>query len=199
MRIWKTIISFYQKQKKNKPKIIYDYNEYLFEKEYGEKIYWRCQVTKPVQCRARIHTNPEKTKIVYKNLIHCHEPDSDGIKGRMVINNIKERAVTTIEKPRRIINECFTELPVSSAPYLTSSKNLTQMINRLRRQVNGFGSDPKQREKVVINDKYKQTVSGKNFLLFDSGEEEDRIIILGTQKNLDLLSRESIWYVDGSM
>ncbi|RNA32050.1 hypothetical protein BpHYR1_034820 [Brachionus plicatilis] len=54
---------------------------------------------------------------------------------------------------------------------------MTQMINRLRRQASRLGSD--------------QTVSHR-------GEEADRIIILGTQDNPELLKRESIWYVDGT-
>ncbi|RNA04213.1 hypothetical protein BpHYR1_033654 [Brachionus plicatilis] len=87
----------------------------------------------------------------------------------MVINNIKERAVRTIGKPRRI-NEC---LLISSGPYLTNSKNLTLMIIRPGRQANGFVGDPKQ-------------------------SEADCIRILGTQENLELFSRESIWYVDGT-
>lgn len=48
---------------KGKPKMVYGDQEYMYEKTHGEKIYWRCTVSKPIQCNARIHTNLEK-KIV---------------------------------------------------------------------------------------------------------------------------------------
>ncbi|CAF0739067.1 unnamed protein product [Brachionus calyciflorus] len=44
------------KTTKEKPKIFYQDYEYIMDKEYKGKIYWKCSFNKP-QCKARIHTN----------------------------------------------------------------------------------------------------------------------------------------------
>ncbi|CAF0844092.1 unnamed protein product [Brachionus calyciflorus] len=73
------------------------------------------------------------------------------------------------------------------------------MINRTSSGNNGFGKDCATLKDIVIKEKYKKTVSGKNFLLYDSGESDpNRIIILGTLDNLLLLNSEEVWYANGT-
>ena len=42
------------------------------------------------------------------------------------------------------------------------------------------------------------TAKGENFLLFDSGPGATRIIIFGTQQNVDILTSFQIWLADGT-
>ncbi|RNA10273.1 hypothetical protein BpHYR1_037581 [Brachionus plicatilis] len=136
-----------------------------------------------------MHTCLNNKDIHFYNDNHFHEPQPDRAASKLVMTNMKDRACVTSEKPRTIINECLTQLLVHAALYLSSNKNLTQLINRTRRAINDFGTDGKDRQQITIKDKYKYT----------SGEtDENRIIILGTSDNLDLLSKEDAWYVDGT-
>ncbi|CAF1141326.1 unnamed protein product, partial [Brachionus calyciflorus] len=93
----------FSKTKQNKLKLVYQNEEYIFEKAYSGKNYWRCVVHKPIQCRARIHTNLENTKIIHFSDNHFHEPEPDILTCKLVATAIKERAKATTEKPRTVI------------------------------------------------------------------------------------------------
>lgn len=72
-------------------------------------------------------------------------------------------------------------------------RNFTQLVNRTRRAKNDFGKDGKNRQLIVIKDKYTKTISNKKFLLYDSGEKDvNMIIITGTEEKLVLLSKEDV-------
>ncbi len=50
---------------------------------------------------------------------------------------------------------------------------------------------------LVIPDKYKETYSGKLFLIDDSNDDE-RVLLFSTKKNLKLLSENLDWLGDGT-
>ncbi|CAF1124225.1 unnamed protein product [Brachionus calyciflorus] len=192
----KVIVS---KTTKSKPKLIFEDEEFILEKTYKGKMYWKCAYSKP-QCRARIHTDLNYKPIAFPNPNHSiHLPRVENVMCKIVTNEIKEKATISSENPRKIVKECLTRLPVSAASNLTSINNLTQAVKRSRNKVKDYGKEPKTREQIVINDKYKKTNSDEDFVLLDSGEEDlDRIIILGTITNLKRLENEKTWYMDGT-
>ena len=49
-----------------------------------------------------------------------------------------------------------------------------------------------------IPPEYHQTTGGQQFLLFDSGHGEDRIIIFATDENIQLLAESPSWFMDGT-
>ena len=52
---------------------------------------------------------------------------------------------------------------------------------------------------IIIADKYKVTVKGEPFLLFDSGfGDVNRMILFANQKFFSLLSESETWYADGT-
>lgn len=74
-------------------------------------------------------------------------------------------------------------------------------MNRVR----NLAKNPQNSKTIAelwFDEKHSQTISKKNFILFDSGvEEEDgnfRIIIFGTQENLDFLIRCDGIFMDGT-
>ncbi|RNA01584.1 hypothetical protein BpHYR1_028687 [Brachionus plicatilis] len=100
------------KTSRNNSKIIYDNNEFVIEKQYYEKIYWRCAVKEPVQCKARFHTNLnfEMTKI--KNPYHFHQDiNPQKIQADLVSVEVKDRAEKSQEKPRTIITDSLLKVP----------------------------------------------------------------------------------------
>ncbi|CAF1127506.1 unnamed protein product, partial [Brachionus calyciflorus] len=59
---------------------------------------------------------------------------------------------------------------------MSTTRNLTQMINRERSKINNFGTEPKTKEQIIINENYKKTISDEDFVLYDSGESDpDRL------------------------
>ncbi|CAF1118359.1 unnamed protein product, partial [Brachionus calyciflorus] len=166
---------------KNNSKMVFDNKEFVIEKSYKDKIYWRCAVSDPVQCKARIHTNLnfEITKI--KNKDHFHQDvKPETIFADLVSVEIKDRAI-------------------AAAASLPTVQNLTQKINRTRKAVFNFGPNEKSLENLVIKDQYKITNSGKNFILHESGNDDlERLIILATEDNLNVLNNDPVWFIDGT-
>ncbi|RMZ99549.1 hypothetical protein BpHYR1_012475 [Brachionus plicatilis] len=77
--------------------------------------------------------------------------------------------------------------------------NFKQQIDRKRKKETDFCKEAKTLKELVIQEKNKLTKSGKDFILFDSGcEDEERILIVSTRENIEFLNSESVWYVDGT-
>ena len=50
----------------------------------------------------------------------------------------------------------------------------------------------------ILPPEYKKTAKGEQFLLYDSGPEVERILIFGTQQNLEMLQLSQVWLADGT-
>lgn len=62
--------------------------------------------------------------------------------------------------------------------------------------------DAQNLAELVFSEKYRRTADDKNFILYDSGsnevEPDHRIVIFGTDENMEFLSRCDGWYMDGT-
>ncbi|RNA34490.1 hypothetical protein BpHYR1_043924, partial [Brachionus plicatilis] len=90
--------------------------EYIYEKTYGNKKYWRCSyvdLSAKKYCKARIHTDLNNKLINVTKTQHIHEMDPD-------------RGKDTAENPRRIITDALTKLPRSANHLIATKENLTQ-------------------------------------------------------------------------
>ena len=59
-------------------------------------------------------------------------------------------------------------------------------------------AQPATLEQRILPPEYKQTAKGEQFLLYDSGPEVQRILIFGTQQNLEMLQLSQVWLADGT-
>ena len=57
---------------------------------------------------------------------------------------------------------------------------------------------PTTLEELNLPPEYQQTAKEEQFLLYDSGPEPQRILIFGTQRNLDMLQASQCWLADGT-
>jgi len=62
------------------------------EKTTNEKIIWKCNEYKKLNCRGRVHTIGES---VVKYIDHTHVPDITKIKCKEFVNEVKEIAITS--------------------------------------------------------------------------------------------------------
>jgi len=51
---------------------------------------------------------------------------------------------------------------------------------------------------LKIADEYTKTMKGEQFLIFDSGASQDRILIFSNENNLKLMDQSTNWLVDGT-
>ena len=57
---------------------------------------------------------------------------------------------------------------------------------------------PTSRSDLDLPEQITTLDNGENFLLFDSGNNMQRILMFGTQQNLDILERSENWFCDGT-
>lgn len=59
---------------------------------------------------------------------------------------------------------------------------------------------PTTLENLIIpdDDRYRTTAGGSQFLLYDSGPGNNRIIIFATEQNLRMLAQSRHWFADGT-
>ena len=73
------------------------------------------------------------------------------------------------------------------------------MVRVIERQRNGETLNPSNIKEIAISVELQVTEKGDQFLAYDSGpDEEDRVLILATETNLDILNTSREWHADGT-
>ena len=94
-------------------------------------------------------------------------------------------------------------MPNLSAPALSQlpeRENLKRAMRRRRRR--DLPANPKSIEYLgVIPNRYTTTLVGERFLIYDSADDPDvsgRILVFSTRRNLEILARIPVWFLDGT-
>ena len=187
-------MEFIQSIHGKKPLLVFDgyiYREHSTLKN-GTKRY-RC--TKEKQCKAFATLNGIDLKITVE---HNHLPEPEKIAAKKILNNIKERATCTMEKPRQIVvQSCKDHLTDEVAVSLPKPDAVRQTISYNRKKTLGITkTNPFNRQDILLPE--ITTDKGELFLFFDSGMEEDRIIVFATTRNLDQMRDYHDWQLDGT-
>lgn len=156
---------------------------------------WRCTVT---GCRGRIKTLSVGNEIIHKSE-HNHAPSPPKVECSKVIAAIRVRAATGVEKPRQIIQQSTNGMTLEAASQLPSYEAERKIIQRERKRKQQPYPNPQNVMEIDIPEVLRKSTRGEDFLLWDSGkEDEKRMIIFGTMENLHLLGRHAHWFVDGT-
>ncbi|RWS08330.1 hypothetical protein B4U80_10400, partial [Leptotrombidium deliense] len=111
---------------------------------------------------------------------------------------MKERATTSFDTPQQIIANVAGGVCATVACNLPAIDLMKRTIQRTRGRSSDAPNNPQTREELVIPERYMKTLNGEDFLFYDSGPGQDRIIVFATTKSVDLLSRSDHWYADGT-
>ena len=171
------------------------YQGYTFykDKEYKEKIYWKCAQNEH-GCKMRLHT--EGNEIVFCRKEHNHAGSAINVEKRKIITNLKHAAIFCRNTPQQLVVSTSTSISFVVAPHLPSSNSLKKMIRRVRQQSDP--TNPQNLTDLIIPNEFKITHNNVNFLLFDSGSSVNRILIFTTDSNLQVLASSKNWYCDGT-
>ena len=99
--------------------------------------------------------------------------------------------------PKVVIADCLKSASQSALAALPNVNHLKRNVQNVCAKKCNNPKLPPEREDIVIPKKYKQTARGEDFVLFDSGMADDRILMFGTQKNLRVLQNYELWLVHG--
>ena len=78
---------------KNKPLLMYNAFNYTIDRTSDTKVYWKCQYSRTIKCKRRIHTDVNYTNILHEAATHNHSASAahadiqDKIPSRAVNNN----------------------------------------------------------------------------------------------------------------
>lgn len=155
--------------------------------------YWRCVES---SCKGRIITINGEIKSQPKENSHNHVPDPYKIQRKMAVNKIKEAAVHIQNTPHDIIST--VQIVPGVAGEMPSVHHLKHTIRRVRTHNQCALPIPKTMSDLKIADEYTKTMKGEQFLIFDNGASQDRILIFSTENNLKLMDQSTNWLVDGT-
>lgn len=131
---------------------------------------------------------------------HAHGADGRLLDSAIVRNWLKRTAKDQPAlDPRAIAVEALNKAKATTAPILPTQQNLARSARRSR-GAQGL-TIPISLAELQLPDIYRKTNDGTNFVLFDEplyNEDENRLIIFGTDENLKLLSECDSVYADGT-
>jgi hypothetical protein len=131
---------------------------------------------------------------------HNHGPDPASNEAQIVREKIRKSAVSSEERPRAIIQACSSNISEEACVQIQSYDAARRTIQRQRNKILTRNTTRnKNISEIDINEEYKKTDRGENFLLYDSGNNDNnRIIMFGTARNIALLNEFPHWCVDGT-
>ena len=147
-------------------------------------------------CKGRIHVEGDVTTVREQ---HNHVPDPAGMEVKHLQSEVRQRATTSHDTPRLIIQESQANLTDEAVAKMPQYKTLQRTVQQ-KRKVDGAPTlNPNNVAEIDITDTLKQTLRGDNFLLHDSGADDpQRFFIFGTAANIDILKANLHWFSDGT-
>ena len=118
---------------------------------------------------------------------------------KKTVAEIRRRAMTTVERPRQIIQQSSLGISLQTASMLPSYTALQRAIERRRKKNDLPYANITSLKDISIPESLQKSTRDTNFLLWDSGADDDaRILMFGTTENLTLLQENDHWFIDGT-
>lgn len=188
----------------NGRKLIYNGNIFYRRDSNKGRTYWRCARTKECSATA-ITAIINNTVSVLKEGKHDHAPNQEAAAAELVVNRIKRSASAHPQAtPAQILRQELPRVPSGVIAHMPERENLKKQIRRERRK--DLPPEPVRLEDLAeIPERFRKTQLGDKFLLYDSYEDDDvddgddgRVIVFATQRNIQLLQRSPMWFLDGT-
>lgn len=175
----------------------YCFNE-TDEDDHPESRYFLFDRHSATRCRARLIVTNDKPEPIMTGS-HAHAPDGRILDVSQIRNHIRETINQQVGVPTRtIVVDALGQAKAATAAIMPTTQALTKQVSRLRRAKN-IPNIPKSIDQIVIPEFLQRTLKDENFILHDDGPAaEDRMIIFGTTKNLNMVNRAEIIYADGT-
>lgn len=181
---------------KGKDAILDNGHRYLKERTYNGKTYWKCTNYDSMNCRARVHSNGES--VIKRIGEHNHAADAASLNATKLVNEMKNRAVNSQDSGHQIITGASVGLSNATAAKLPQISSIKRTLRRVRQGENHALPNPLSRIDLEIPAEFSITETGEEFLLYDNGKINDRILIFSIRRNLRLLAASQHWYMDGT-
>jgi hypothetical protein len=170
--------------------------EYWKHREMKDgNVVWRCCKNRTMKCKATIIT---KGEIVVRNqeTNHTHQGNAATSLARRAIGEMKSRLADNLSTPSTSQTAVMSSLPDAVLMALPKRSSVSRVLRRYRQK--NEGQEGEVLPPIPSDTTFEIPERFRNFVLFDSGPSERRIIILGCTELLDGLARSPLWLADGT-
>ena len=147
-------------------------------------------------CKARLKV--QDWEVVDRLHEHTHAPSDARCQRLKVMANMKRRAEETEEAPQQILTTNVQNVVGEVATQQPTIHHIRRNIRRQRQKSGNPIPVPLTRADIDIPEEYRVTADGQDFLLYDSGANNERVLIFSTQNNLNTLRGCEHWFLDGT-
>ena len=188
------------KSSRGKDRLVLDGYLYVKQKDLANGVVsFECEERRnKASCKAKVKVHMQQSEVVGRLHSHTHAPSQAKIIAEKTVQKVKKRAIETEETPQVILSEACSTIDEETGATLPPIHHLRRNIRRHRQHLSLSRPLPLNTRELVLTDEQTKTQDGQDFLLFDSGPVEKRILIFGTKKNLEYLSQTSHWSLDGT-
>lgn len=162
------------------------------------KTYWRCARYKDLKCSFRAHS--VGVAVVSRISVHNHPVNIAFMEKAKEQEKLRDSALSG-SSPHVVFSGILANCSSQAAvvlPTTNSMERTVQRIQEIRDENNRIISLPTSREEIVIPEKFSKNIKGEDFVLYDSGPTNDRMIVFGTRANLRKLVNNLNWYMEGT-
>ena len=182
---------------KNKPLLMYNGFNYTIDRTSDTKVYWKCEYCRTIKCKGRIHTDVNYTNILHEAATHNHSASAAHADIRLFQDKIRSRAMNNNESTQNVIDNCLRNVSDQMVARLPNFKYMKRNIQRQRQQ-NDLPQLPLDKNFNIIPAPLTTTLRNDNFLQFDSGPGDNRLLIFASINQLEILESTEEILIDGT-
>ena len=131
-------------------------------------------------CKAKVKVHIQRNEIVDALHDHTHAPDETKIEAAKTIHNIKMKAINTEETAQQIISEACALADEATGANKLPICHLKHNIRCQQQRSSHLWPLPLNTQELVLTDEHIRTQDSQDFLLYDSGPVDKRILIFGS-------------------
>ncbi|KAF7637780.1 MULE domain-containing protein [Meloidogyne graminicola] len=187
------------KSKKGAEKLVFEGFIYVKCRSVESTRYWRCEFWRSGKCTGFAITDSNNNVKVTKQ--HNHGPSPTRIELARIKDRINIAATNSTLSARALVNRQLAGISDKAKTELPKLKNLEKTVGRKRFANGQHVPVPHTLSEICIPEQLQKTktVLQENFLLADTGpEDNERIIMFASRTDLARLATCDVWVCDGT-
>ena len=176
---------------------MYNGFDYTIDRTSDTKVYWKCQYCRTIKYKGRIHTDVNYTNILHEAATHNHSASAAHADIRLFQDKIRSRVMNNNESTQNVIDNCLRNVSDQMVARLPNFKYIKRNIQRQRQQ-NDLPQLPLDKNFNIIPAPLTTILRNDNFLQFDSGPDDNRLLIFASINQLEILESTEEILIDGT-
>lgn len=194
-----TSMSFeYGVTSRGKPTVIYRSFEYVKEKDnVSGTVSWRCRSYHNLKCKARLVTCGS-TVVSNRQPDHNHSGNIASSHARKAVGDMKLKMTELGATPSAVQASVMSQVADNVLMALPNRTAVSLCLRRHKRKVTSVASGGRPLPAVPTDLLFDIPEEFADVIVFDSGLDENRLILISCPELLDALARASLWLADGT-